>query len=219
VIDVLHGDALEILPGLALDPARTVVVTDPPWPNEVGLAGGGTAAEETWRRIAGVLPLVADRLVLWLSALTDARLFVSHVPASLPWATVCWLKYIPPGYRGCFMSGDVAYVFGKMRIPEGAHCLSSETKSVSTAATRAMRRGIEHPCPRSLAHARRLLRWYAAKADTIVDPFCGSGTTLVAAAELGLNAIGIDVDERWCDQARERVRLTQEPLPGLEVRS
>jgi site-specific DNA-methyltransferase (adenine-specific) len=61
----------------------------------------------------------------------------------------------------------------------------------------------EHPCPFPLALPLKAIQ--ATNATLILDPFMGSGTTLRAAADLGLRAIGIDVSERYCELAVHRL--------------
>lgn len=65
--------------------------------------------------------------------------------------------------------------------------------------------GLGHPCPRKLGHVRWLLRYWSAPQDVICDPFCGSGTTLLAARENGQRAIGIEIEERYCEIAAKRL--------------
>ncbi len=63
-----------------------------------------------------------------------------------------------------------------------------------------------HPCPKPINFWKQLLlRGSADISDNILDPLMGSGTTLVAAKELGRCCIGIDIEEKWCEEAAKRV--------------
>ena len=66
-----------------------------------------------------------------------------------------------------------------------------------------------HPTQKPLNLMLWCLKWVTAQ--TILDPFMGSGTTLVAAKNIGRKAIGIEIEERYCEIAAQR--LSQEVLP------
>ena len=193
------------------------MLTDPPWPGcEHVPIHGSNDAVRVWARVAALVPQVADRLILHLGHNTDPRGMVDAVPRSMPFLTVVTLRMVPPGYRGCLMSGELAYVYGKLRLPHGEHILPGE---ITANASARLREETQHPCPRSAQHVRGLLLNYCAKADLVIDPFCGSGTTLAEAAKLGLNAIGIDSDERWVLEARALVaRVSTQCLLDFNAR-
>jgi site-specific DNA-methyltransferase (adenine-specific) len=62
-----------------------------------------------------------------------------------------------------------------------------------------------HPTQKPVALMRALIELTTCPAQIVVDPFCGSGTTLVAAAALGRRFIGIDIDAEYCRTARRRL--------------
>lgn len=56
----------------------------------------------------------------------------------------------------------------------------------------------QHPAPFPLELATRLVRMFSFTGDTVLDPFCGSGTTMVAALRTGRNSIGVEIDPEYC---------------------
>ncbi|MEW6359755.1 MAG: site-specific DNA-methyltransferase [Planctomycetota bacterium] len=58
-----------------------------------------------------------------------------------------------------------------------------------------------HPAPFPLELAMRLVRMFSFTEDTVLDPFCGSGTTMVAALRTRRNSIGIEIDPEYCRMA------------------
>lgn len=69
-----------------------------------------------------------------------------------------------------------------------------------------------HPCPKPLDWMLWLIRIASKEGEVIIDPFNGSGTTLVAAKLLGRAAVGIDLEERYCEIAVKRLDKTPKPL-------
>jgi site-specific DNA-methyltransferase (adenine-specific) len=62
-----------------------------------------------------------------------------------------------------------------------------------------------HPAPFPLELARRCIRLSTWPGEVVFDPFAGSGTTLLAARQLGRRAIGVEISETYCAQAVERL--------------
>jgi DNA modification methylase len=62
-----------------------------------------------------------------------------------------------------------------------------------------------HPAPYPLELAERLIRMFSFVGDTVLDPFLGTGTTTVAAANTARHSIGFEVDEHYFDLAHKRI--------------
>jgi len=196
-ITIYHGDCREILPHVAAD----VMVTDPPY---------GIAHESGWegpfkgRQIANDNSLALRDYVLaqWDSrpaivfgtwrvdrpACTRAVLVWDKGPASgmgdlsFPWKG-SWeeVYFIGDGFSG--------------RRDEGV----LKGHSVVTWASK----GRAHPNEKPVSLLANLID--KCPAGVIVDPFMGSGTTLRAAKDLGRKAIGIEIEERYCEIAAKRL--------------
>lgn len=66
----------------------------------------------------------------------------------------------------------------------------------------------DHPAPYPIEIPRRLIRMFSFAGDTVVDPFCGTGTTILAALETGRNSIAVEVEPKYVDLAAARVEAS-----------
>jgi site-specific DNA-methyltransferase (adenine-specific) len=74
-------------------------------------------------------------------------------------------------------------------------------------------RRVGHPAPFPVELPEQLIRLYTFEHDLVLDPFMGSGSTLVAATRLGRRAIGYDLDPQYVEIARRRVAEEAAPAP------
>jgi DNA modification methylase len=70
--------------------------------------------------------------------------------------------------------------------------------------------GKEHPTEKPIPLFQWCLGIFPDTVECVIDPYVGSGTTLIAAKNLGVKAIGIEIEERYCEIAAKR--LSQEVL-------
>jgi len=72
----------------------------------------------------------------------------------------------------------------------------------------------EHPAPFPLELANRLVRMFSFVGDTVLDPFAGTGTTLVAALKADRNSIGVEIDSHYFNMAKDRLETENTSLFG-----
>jgi DNA modification methylase len=72
-----------------------------------------------------------------------------------------------------------------------------------------------HPAPFPQELANRLIHMFSFVGDTVLDPFVGTGTTMVAAAQAGRNSIGVEIDPSYYTLARERLMKN---LPSMTAK-
>jgi len=63
-----------------------------------------------------------------------------------------------------------------------------------------------HPTQKPMKLIKEIINDFSAETDLILDPFLGSGTTAIACADLGRRFIGIEISEKYCEIARQRLR-------------
>jgi hypothetical protein len=198
-VTLYHGDCLEIMPHIVAD----VLVTDPPYGISYSL--GWEGVKERPRTVAGDETTEVRDAVL--GAWGDRPAIVFGSPRLPPLGLRCPLVWHKPG-KGM---GDVrfpwkpdyevAYVLGAGW--DSATRSSSVIRVVPDNHTATL-----HPTQKPTDLMRQLIS--KCPPGVILDPFAGSGSTLRAAKDLGRKAIGIEIDESYCEIIVKR--LAQEVL-------
>lgn len=212
-VTIYHGDCREILP---LMPPKSIdlVLTDPPYEDEAHTAMRRTRATIEGRESAAGMPFAPITEDL-------RRLLVSEaIRLSGGWALVFCQAEAVGTYRNLFgeawrrpmiwVKPDAAPQFSGDRPSMGyesicaAWCGRGKSSWNGGGA-----RGVFHcnatdfdhlhPAQKPSRLMNRLVGLFSHSRDLILDPFMGSGTTLRAAKDLGRKAIGIEIDERWCE--------------------
>lgn len=68
------------------------------------------------------------------------------------------------------------------------------------------RKRVGHPSPFPVELPRRCIKLFTFIGDTVLDPFLGSGTTLIACLETGRKGIGVEIDQKYCELAVKRLK-------------
>lgn len=195
---LLLGDCLAVMPLLGRFDA---VVTDPPY----GLAGADTDkndyatfsddADDVERLVLGVLDWGQfDRLVM-----TPGQRMMFRYPEP----TAIGAFYYPAGTGSCswgFVGWQPIFYYGKDPVLQDGKGRASNSFYATDSAEKN-----GHPCPKPIGQWTRLLKRVTRDGDTVLDPFMGSGTTLVACQRMGRAGAGIEIDPEYFDIACRRV--------------
>ncbi len=212
-IVIYHGNCLDVLPTLGM---FDLLLTDPPYgvayvtsrrsrsdPKRAAIANDAdlTCFSEAWA-------------VLWARLEEDAHWYVFASPRRIssviaitgnPKSIICWDK----GDRGTV--GDLTCGFGESWEAIFYGC--RDRKPLNGSRPRNVIRvdwsstmDPVHPTVKPVGLLRKLIGWSSSEGQTILDPFMGSGTTLLAAKREGRKAVGIELEERYCESAVKRLK-------------
>jgi site-specific DNA-methyltransferase (adenine-specific) len=213
-ITIYCGDCREILP--QLDVKVDLVLTDPPY-------GIGIADWDILVDYYSLLPLKKDASVyIWAN---DESLVDVRVRALSYWEfrkTLIWEKEVGHGGRDwqdchefCLfftVSDDWYFNQPQRKLTSNASLQNGKLYGGERTILRAegfnsnCSERLAHPTQKPLSIINKLVFASSEPGDLILDPFLGSGTTLVAAKILGRKAIGIEIERKYCDIAVERLR-------------
>ena len=205
---IYHGDCLNVLPLL---PARSVdfVLTDPPY--LVGYRGRWDGLRQC---------IVGDDDPSWLApafaeifrVMKDDTLCVSFY--GWPHADIFVGLWKGLGFRPVSHLAFVKNVWGLGRFTRGQHetayLLAKGSPRIPLSAISdtiewAREGDAFHPNQKPVSALYPLIAAFAPEKGVVLDPFMGSGSTLRAAKDFGLSAIGIDIEAKYCRYAAERL--------------
>ena len=203
------GDCRDILPTL---PRVDAVVTDPPY--GIGEAGGNAAKRQ--RQVGGNSKALADQRVYdaleWDNHPIDAAL-IANVRAAGRWTIIfggnyydcppasCWLVWDKENGDNDFADCELAWT----NLPKAVRRIKFMWNGMLRA--NGEQRG-DHPTQKPIG----VMKWcigHLPHGETILDPFMGSGTTGVAAVQMGRDFIGIEREERYFEIACRRIEQAQ----------
>ena len=214
-VTLYHGDCREVLPSIS--ETADLLVTDPPYGVNYRSNWGAhdrIVGDDGTVDIAQCLSLAAKRLrrgrhvyifgpptslvgtpfttaveLIWDKGITGMG------DLSLPWAksheTITFATYEPSKANRSKGSGNLA-----ARLRQGSVLRVQRTHSGTST---------RHPTEKPVQLLRQLIESSSVWGETVLDPFCGVGSTLVAAHLEGRQSVGIEVSEHYCEAAATRL--------------
>lgn len=188
------GKAEEVVPHIGFHR----VVTDPPYGIDLSYGTGVVDSFDQWKLN-----------MQWLRRIFESNTLKSMTVSTSKIEAEAWLwQNFPPRWRICWYKGATStrstigfkdwepiFVWGRPYKQVHDWFRASPERDYRE----------EHPCPKPLEWALWLMERFPEDSDITLDPFMGTGTTLVAAKKLGKPCIGIEVNEKYCELAVRRL--------------
>lgn len=209
-VTIYHGDCREILTQL---PKVDLVLTDP----QYGVGGGsGTIGKRRSNHHAYAFGMDSPEMVKEIMVPAFNLALSMSRSAILTPGPIMLCEYPNPDSFGCFYQPatmgmqhwgrtDSQPIFYYGKDPR-----SGKTIQPCSFVLTEIPEKNGHPCPKPIKAWSALLAKGSLEGEFVLDPFMGSGTTLRAAKDLGRKAIGIELEEKYCEIAAKR--MAQEVL-------
>ncbi len=194
-ITIYHGDCLDVLPQLK---KVDLVLTDPPYGIDYNAEKLNLKTSQSYGDITNDTGDFDFSSIFEIDAclvVFGANCFPHLLPVRGRW--ICWYKRGEGADKALGSPFELAWEsrmsgYDKFyKVVHGGFVNSDGGKRY-------------HPTQKPVKLFKMILNDYP-KANTILDPFIGSGTTLVAAKQLGRKAIGIEIEEKYCEIAVKRL--------------
>lgn len=191
-VTIYHGDCVSVLP--QLEPVD-LVLADPPYNHGIEYDCYDDARPPNvyaiWCSFWFMRARERSARMIVFPGHGNLRDWMGRMPSGVG----CWYKPGNPAGGGVFQhcEWEPFLLWGRARgVPDVIRATVSEQSNVGN-----------HPCPKPLALFRAIIS--KGHVESVIDPFMGSGTTLRAAKDLGVPAVGIEISERYCEIAAKRM--------------
>jgi DNA modification methylase len=204
--EIIQGDCLEVMKGFA-DKSFDLVLTDPPY--GIGYEGGfpnsdifeaiknDKVGDIDYEKLIAEMSRVAHRVIIF-----GANNFYQALPHKGTW--LCWDKRCNSEADKLFGARfELAWIDDTNYGSGGNYIYRIQHAGAKNADGEGLKR--VHPTQKPVELMRQILNDFSKESDTILDPFLGSGTTLVAAKQLNRNATGIEISKEYCAIAKSRL--------------
>lgn len=203
MIELICGDCIEKMKHYK-DKQFDLCLTDPPYNLGVNYGGGinDNKTQEEYNEWSIQWFTEAKRIskaMIFSPGSKNFLMWVSEIEP--PTILLCWyhpnsFSHNPTG-KG-WMHWEPMLLYGKMGMKKDAfnHPVNSQ-KYTGT-----------HNCPKSRDLYIDILKSCAENVKTVIDPFIGSGTTALACNVLGIDCLGIDINQKFIDEAKENIKLS-----------
>ena len=206
---IMCGDCLEIMKNIP-DKSVDLILTDPPY--NVGKDyGNDSDKQEEKAYLEWIFSIQKETrritktggLSLWFFSIKHLPLIYNQFKDWNYLWTACW---IAKNKRSMSTTGynlwQPILIYGERKWIKNQDVYFSITGQEKNG----------HPTPKPIKLISDLVNDFSNENDLILDPFLGSGTTAIACKQLNRRYIGIEISEKYCQIAKDRISSTEEPL-------
>ena len=197
---IIHGDCLEELKKME-DESVDMIFTDPPFGlNKAGIMNDSNL-NQYYKSLSDCYRVLKNnKYFITFASIKNLPSFFINNPFTYKWQYIFYINNTM--HRGGlgFNKYSPILIFEKGKAHHKSTCdileISGSTKNCA--------RRI-HPTQKEIIICNEIIKNLSSENDTILDPFMGSGSTLISCDQLKKNSIGIEIDKRYCELAYKRL--------------
>lgn len=205
-IQIYCGDCLDILPSF---PEKSVdlVLTDPPYGVQKVNWDSDLPPIKVWENTKRIMKDNASILVFGGIKRMPEVIEMLGGKFNYQWVFVWYKSNASQFGKTGYSKLDIALWYAK-----GIAVAKNKKLDIIIDPIIPSKNNFGHPTPKPIKVIKHIIECLSNEDDVILDPFLGSGTTAVAAKELGRKCIGIEISKEYCDIAIKRLKNTQKDM-------